>query len=110
MPNKRTPYVFLISKLFPTSTFLLGTVRLLDLSQEQNYGSFLQKLQWIQSAINGFFCPVLLFGPVRLLFFQNFPPRTFIRHLRVYHYGLRQKRQYMDNIAIVFMTQGSDTF
>ena len=63
-----------------------------------------------------FFLPVLLFGPVHLLFFQNFPPRTFIRnrtfnrHLRVYHYGLRQKRQYMDNIAIVFMTQGSDTF
>ena len=37
----------------------------------------------------GFFHPVLLFGPVCLLVFQNFPPRmfirtrTFIRHLRV---------------------------
>ena len=45
----------------------------------------------------GFFHPVLLFGPVRLLFFQNFPPPTFIRpltfimHFRVPAFGFEIK-------------------
>ena len=50
---------------------------------------FLQKLQYSEPNYWVFFFPVLLFGPVCLLFFQNLPPRTFIwtrtfiRHLRV---------------------------
>ena len=59
------------------------------ISQTKDITLILQKYSILKVHSLTFFDPVLLFGPVRLLVFQNFPPgtfirnRTFIRHLRV---------------------------
>ena len=59
------------------------------ISQTKSLTLFLKKIQHIKGTFINFFYPVLLFGPIHLLVFQDFPPRTFIRtrmfirHLRV---------------------------